>query len=120
MSHPDKVVFLKQAQAKGYRTYLYFVATDDPSIIVSRVKLRVSQGGHDVPENKIRSRYVRSLNLLWDAIRLSNRAYIFDNSKDGSDRTWLAEVTNGNEFDIKSDMFPAWFQRAVWDKIQHS
>lgn len=50
MSSADKVAFMREAQAQGYRTYLYFVATDDPEINISRVKLRVSQGGHDVPE----------------------------------------------------------------------
>ena len=38
MSHPGKVELLAQAQAAGYRTYLYFVATDDPAINISRVK----------------------------------------------------------------------------------
>ena len=45
MSHPGKVALLTQAQAAGYRTYLYFVATDDPAINISRVKNRVTLGG---------------------------------------------------------------------------
>jgi predicted ABC-type ATPase len=118
MSNPDKVELLKRAQACGYRTYLYYIATDDPAINISRVRLRVAQGGHDVPEDKIRSRYVRSLDLLWNAIRYSSRAYIFDNSKDGSERTWLAEVTNGTDLEVKSDSLPAWFKKSVWDRIE--
>src|SRR5262249_19048640 len=35
MSHSSKVELLQQAQAIGYRTYLYFVATDDPLINIS-------------------------------------------------------------------------------------
>lgn len=117
MSHGDKVEILRRAQVHGYRTYLYFIATDDPAINVSRVKLRVSQGGHDVPEDKIRSRYVRSLDLLLDAIRVSNRAYIFDNSQSGQEKTWLAEVTEGKDLEMKSEWMPDWFKKAVWDKI---
>jgi len=117
MSHTDKIEIMKQAQLQGYRTYLYFIATDDPAINSARVKLRVSQGGHDVPEEKIRNRYYRSLDLLWDAIRYTSRAYIFDNSQDGGERTWLAEVTNGTDLEVKCDELPAWFKRAVWDKI---
>jgi predicted ABC-type ATPase len=45
MSSRDKIDFMREAQALGYRTYLYFVATDDPEINISRVQLRVSQGG---------------------------------------------------------------------------
>jgi predicted ABC-type ATPase len=38
------------------------------------VKSRVHLGGHDVPEDKIVSRYTRSLDLLLEAIRHTNRA----------------------------------------------
>jgi predicted ABC-type ATPase len=69
MSHPSKVSLLKQARHAGYRTYLYYVATDDPAINVSRVANRVALGGHAVPEDKIVERYHRSLGLLMDALR---------------------------------------------------
>ena len=41
MSHPDKVQILARARRAGFRTYLYFVATDDPAINISRVRNRV-------------------------------------------------------------------------------
>jgi predicted ABC-type ATPase len=53
MSHSGKVSLLAEAQRAGYRTYLYYVATDDPEINVSRVRNRVGLGGHPVPEDKI-------------------------------------------------------------------
>jgi predicted ABC-type ATPase len=115
MSHPGKIDFLRAAMAEGYRTYLYFVATDDPDINVNRVMHRVSQGGHDVPEVKIRERYHRSLDLLYDAIRATNRAHIFENS--GRELQFLAEITDGRRIEIKADSAPAWFRRAVLDKI---
>jgi predicted ABC-type ATPase len=117
MSSPDKVELVRKAQALGYRTYLYFVATEDPEINVSRVRNRVLLGGHDVPEDKIVSRYARSLGLLMEAIRHTNRAYIFDNSEALQDHQWLAEVTDGKELELKTDQIPAWFQRSVLDKI---
>ena len=120
MSHPGKVELLAQAQAAGYRTYLYFVATDDPAINISRVRNRVKLGGHAVPEDRIEKRYHRSLDLLMDAVRHTNRAYIFDNSGDNADRkhTWLAEITDGRTLEIKTDRIPSWFKRVVLDKIQ--
>ena len=122
MSHPDKVEVLARARAAGFRTYLYFVATDDPAINISRVCNRVAQGGHPVPEDRIVSRYHRSLDLLMDAIRHTHRAYIFDNSDDSSDprQNWLAEVTDGVELKLKSDLIPSWFHRAVLDKVGSS
>ncbi|MFZ4596425.1 MAG: zeta toxin family protein, partial [Verrucomicrobiaceae bacterium] len=44
MSSPDKVALLELAQRLGYRTYLYYIATDDPAINLARVKARVNLG----------------------------------------------------------------------------
>ena len=116
MSSPDKVHLLRKAREKySYRTYLYYVATEDPAINIARVQNRVRMGGHDVPENKIVSRYYRSLDMLLDAIRSTDRAYVFDNS--GKSRLWVAEITNGIELEIKSDEIPIWFQKYVLDKL---
>jgi predicted ABC-type ATPase len=122
MSHPSKVELLARAQQAGYRTYLYFVATDDPAINISRVRSRVRLGGHAVPEDRIAKRYYRSLDLLLEAIRHTNRAYVFDNSGDNKDKkhTWLAEITDGVVLELKSEQIPAWFKRSVLDKINAS
>ncbi len=122
MSHRNKVELLGQAQRAGYRTYLYFIATDDPEINISRVRNRVKLGGHAVPEDRIVSRYHRSLDLLMEAIRHTNRAYVFDNSGDNTDKkhTWLAEITEGRVLELKSDQIPAWFKRFVLDKFNLS
>ena len=69
MSHISKVELLNYAKLKGFRTYLYYIATDDPEINISRVKNRVNLGGHNVPENLIIDRYHRSLDLLINANR---------------------------------------------------
>jgi predicted ABC-type ATPase len=118
MSSPDKVEFLHKAQQAGFRTYLYFVATADPEINVDRVRHRVETGGHPVPEDKIISRYANSLDLLSDAVSFADRAYIFDNS--GHERVWIAEVTGGEEIEVKTDLMPVWFKTALWDKFGES
>lgn len=117
MSHPGKVALLEQARRLGYRTYLYYVATEDPLINISRVENRVSLGGHPVPHDKIEERYHRSLDLLMSAIRHTHRAYLFDNSGEGTGQTWLAEITDGRELELRTDSIPAWFKRSVLDKI---
>lgn len=116
MSSPDKVVFLRKAQQAGFRTYLYYVATEDPEINISRVHHRVETGGHPVPEDKIISRYARSLELLFDAVAFADRAYIFDNS--GHEKIWIAEVTDGEVLEVKTDMMPIWVKTALWDKFE--
>ena len=109
MSSYDKVEFLEQAKQSGYRVYLYYVATKDPLINISRVKNRVLKGGHSVPTEKIKSRYYRSLEYLSDAVKYSDRAYIFDNSNHA--RTWLCEITDGKEVEIKQDSIPEWLNK---------
>lgn len=89
MSHESKLELMRTARLKGFRVYLYYVSTSSPEINVGRVATRVQKGGHGVPEEKIRSRYSKSLRQLHDAILLSDRAYIFDNS--GSSYKWIAE-----------------------------
>jgi predicted ABC-type ATPase len=115
MSSADKVSFLQKAQQRGFRTYLYFIATEDPVINISRVQNRVRLGGHPVPEDKIITRYGRSLALLFDAIHYTNRTYIFDNS--GHSKIWLAEISEGKYLTMKTDRMPNWFKTSVWDKI---
>lgn len=115
MSSPDKVALLQKAQQHGYRTYLYYVATEEPEINISRVRYRVKMGGHPVPEDKIVSRYFRSLDLLREAIRHANRAYIFDNS--GTELVFVAEITDGHALELKTEKIPNWFKHAVLDKI---
>jgi len=58
-----------------------------------------------VPEDRIEKRYYRSVDLLMDAIRLTNRAYIFDNS--GDRQSWLAEITEGKTLELKAEKIPA-------------
>jgi predicted ABC-type ATPase len=79
-SHASKLAVMHQAQKDGYKVYLYFVCTKNPEFNIERVKVRVNKAGHDVPTALIRSRYKRSLDLLYDAAQLADRAYFFDNS----------------------------------------
>lgn len=114
MSAEDKVELLNEAQTRGYRTYLYFVATENPAINIQRVRTRVAAGGHDVPEDKIVSRYHRSLELLKKAIPFTDRAFLFDTSEE--EAWYFAEIIDGDRIELQSDEIPSWFQ-PIWDSI---
>lgn len=45
----------------GYRVELFFLSLDTPETAISRVKSRVEQGGHNVPEATIRRRFASGL-----------------------------------------------------------
>jgi len=80
MSHESKIELLELAKSKNYKTYLYFVYTDDPELNVLRVKLRASMGLHNVNSEVVRKRYKRSFELLPKALKFVDRAYIINNS----------------------------------------
>ncbi len=111
MSHPSKVAFLKSAKDAGYRTYVYFVATNNVRINLSRVQARAVKKGHDVPKDKIRQRYARSIALLPEAIHHADRAYIFDNSS--THMKLIAEVTDGSQLALKTEDAPDWISNTV-------
>ena len=116
MSHESKVAFLKVAQERGYRTYLYFIATEDPQINIERVARRVLNGGHDVPKEKIVSRYHRAIRLLPAALRIVDRGYVFDNS--GDKEEWVAETTNlkgetSTSLELKTGALPHWMEAVI-------
>jgi len=110
-SHESKIALIAEAADKGYRTYLYFVCTSSADINVLRVKQRTKEGGHDVPENKIRSRYNRSLKNLSGGIKLAYRTYLFDNS--GRKTNLIAEVTPGKHLIVSTSRVPLWFQEHI-------
>jgi len=110
MSHPAKVEEMKSAKKKGYKVYLYFVCIDDPEINISRVEQRVEKGGHPVDSKRIIDRYIKTLNNLYAAIKVADRAYLFDNSSD--QQLLIAEVSNG-ELELKVDEPPSWFRNYV-------
>ena len=80
MSHPSKLDFMNRAKAKGFKVYLYFVSLADPELNKRRVQTRVAQGGHPVDEDKINERYYRTMGYLYDALKIADSAYMFDNS----------------------------------------
>lgn len=107
LSFPDKIKFLEETRKKGYKVYLYFIATEDPDININRVNVRVAQNGHFVAPEIIRNRYYRSLNNLKNAVKQTNRAYIFDNT--GNSANLVAEITDGINVYINSAIkTPSW------------
>ena len=115
MSHRSKIDFMRAARARGYRVYLYFVATDDPAINIDRVHRRVLQGGHPVADDKVIDRYHKSISLMTEACEVAHRAYIFDNS--GSRHKLLAEVTDFDEIRLGASVINAWFLKTQLWKI---
>ena len=53
---------IKEMKAKGYDVVIYFLKLASVDLAIERVKMRVMQGGHNVPEKDIKRRFERSWN----------------------------------------------------------
>ena len=80
LSTPRNLLLIQRAHDAGYYIRVMFVLTRDSSINVERVAQRVKKGGHDVPEEKIHSRYEKSLKNLKNLHKLVDDLWVFDNS----------------------------------------
>lgn len=80
LSTDRNLKLLSRAKNCGYKVHCIYVLTCDARINVARVKARHIAGGHDVPEDKIRSRYDKALALLPALISICDKILVYDNS----------------------------------------
>lgn len=78
---------LDQALLEGIEVRIWYVGLDTVERHIARVRSRVAQGGHDIPEDRIRERYIQSrLNLIRLLPQLTE-LLVYDNSKEADPRT---------------------------------
>jgi predicted ABC-type ATPase len=71
---------VQRAKSLGFEILLIYVVLHSVELNVQRVALRVKHGGHPVPEEKIRSRYEKSLSQLRWFFEQADRVMLYDNS----------------------------------------
>ncbi|MGN0728362.1 zeta toxin family protein [Treponema sp.] len=77
---------LIKAKEQGYFIRCIYVLTVNPNINIFRVKQRFANGGHDVPAEKVFSRYWKALKLLPELISVCDVVHIYDNSMEQAAR----------------------------------
>jgi predicted ABC-type ATPase len=115
LSNPEKLDFIRYAKRQGYLIFTTYVTTASTEINIARVKERVKQGGHDVPTDKIISRYERSMELMFDVIGESDMVEIFDNS--GEKPICVAASTLGGNLLINENP-PDWVRKYIISKVR--
>ena len=105
----DKLAFLKRAQQSGYTVVLCFIGIDNARTSEERVAMRVSQGGHDVPTEKLVARFPRILANLKAAIRELPHVWIFDNGDLRTPFRQVAVFERGQLISIKKPT-PKWLK----------
>jgi len=101
---------IKLAKEKGYNVTLIYFWLDDVNLAIERVKLRVSEGGHNIPEAIIKRRYYRGIiNLTTKFISVCDYWIVINNS--GRPFNFVAE--GGGKAEIKIH------DNVVWDIIKN-
>lgn len=80
LSTDRNLKLLKRAKENGFFIRCIYVLTSNPDINIARVESRVENGGHSVPEDKIRSRYEKALKLIPELVAVCDILHIYDNS----------------------------------------
>jgi predicted ABC-type ATPase len=74
---------LREAAERGLQVMAWFVGLASPELHIARVRARVANGGHDIPEKKIRERWTRSRENLVELLPFLTELMVFDNSEEG-------------------------------------
>ncbi|MDR1806952.1 MAG: zeta toxin family protein [Propionibacteriaceae bacterium] len=112
LSTDRNLALLRRAREAGFAVRSVFVLTANAEINVLRVRSRVADGGHDVPVDKIRARFARSLANLPELARLSQECSVIDNT---TDHPHVIYQKVGEEEFISPS--PVWSEAAIRDLL---
>ena len=96
-----------KAKEKGYFIELHYVGVESAEIAKERVKYRVEQGGHGIPENDIERRYVETFIQLNRIIKDCDLVALYDNSEKFRR---FAIYKSGNIVRLSQNV-PKWFSK---------
>ena len=104
-SHESKVELLRRASQAGYIVVLHVILVSE-ALAVARVEHRVANGGHFVPEDKIRSRHRRLWSRVAQAAGIADETIVYDNSSATNPYKIVAVYRSGSP--VGQPMWPRW------------
>ncbi len=113
-SHPSKIDFLAEAKAWRYEVVLIYIHLRDDQLNQARVRQRVSEGGHDVPAEKIIRRIPRTMANIRRALPLADKVRLYDNSSASEPFRSLAVLEHGTLSGL-AEPAPGWLRDMVRD-----
>ena len=120
-SHESKNQLIEDAQKAGFKVMLNHVHVDSPDVAYKRVQTRVQKGGHDVPKEKVFSRYDRTVANIQKASMTADQTYVWDNSRSqghtGVTHRFVMTMAKG-EITKVSPMILAWAHRLYRGQIE--
>src|SRR5699024_4948197 len=94
-----------KAKEQGYKITMFYVALEDVTQNISRVAMRVKNGGHDIPTEDILRRNKTSFDQLYRYAHIIDTLVLIDNSLD--DGKVILEVNN-QVITFEADHLPGW------------
>ena len=101
----SRPAIVREAKARGYETHAVFLGTAHPGINIARVRRRVLEGGHDVPEREILRRWTRAFDNLLANWEVLDRIDVLDSTTETVRR--VARKHDGRT-EIASGGLPQW------------
>jgi predicted ABC-type ATPase len=108
----DKLAFFQDAAAVGFTVVLFFIGISSPGISNERVVFRRLKGGHDVPADKLITRFPRTLENLRRSIRELPFVLIYDNDDLNDPYRQVAVFEAGHAVELADDL-PVWLQEML-------
>ena len=100
-----RVKNILKAKRLGYFIELHYIGVESVQIAKKRVKYRVEQGGHGIPEKDIEKRYIETFQQLNHILKECNLIAFYDNTENFRR---FAICKNGELVRI-SQKVPKWF-----------
>ncbi len=95
LSGKSLITILKKLKSNGDRIILLYIFLDNIEIAIDRVRIRVEEGGHNIPTEDIIRRYSRSKNNFWKIYKdLADEWQMFYNGEDNVIQTALGSKNN--------------------------
>jgi len=99
------LALLRTAKAAGYHFILHYIVIGSAAQAVERVKLRVLQGGHHVPDGDVSRRFQRSVqHFLADYLPLADEWTVWDN--DSPPSLIIADSTTNSPGELAALLHP--------------
>jgi len=108
-------VFLKRMirefRKKNYLITIIFVYLNSPEISIDRIRVRVSKGGHHVPDADVRRRFERGINNFWNIYRSECEHWVLVNNSETSFEQVAIKGVKG--FDVLNEVLFKSFEKLI-------
>ena len=100
---------IDKVREKNYKLHLFYVGVGSPDISKERIKKRVADGGHHIPDEVVDKRYKESLKNFEKILKKFDNVVVYDNSV--RFRT-LLRIIDKKVIKIADDL-PEWMENTI-------